>query len=343
MKKIEFKPQFDLTKHLNGRAIIAFGICYDDTLAVLVTDPAVKARMLARPEDIVPQLGRNPPFVYAVTPEKTLGAPEFDYSEPEEWTTWRKFVDESIEVTYSVSLLLVGASGIDEIELQPLDGLYPTVQVLPDETILVVSATVKGGDSASNAILFSRDGNLIRRFSIGAFNDVQVSATGQIWVSYGDQAVLSHGRPGLCRFNTSGIATWSFTPNDCLDDNFGRIYDCDAMNVSAEQVWATYCEDFPVIRVNEAGKIDAWRNEFHGAKAIAVDRERVLLYGGYQHEKTRCVVQTTGTGGAMINPIAYNLLLPGEIEALLPIRARGPNLYALVGFVSYRVELDDLT
>ncbi|MFF4893397.1 hypothetical protein [Micromonospora chersina] len=95
------------------------------------------------------------------------------------------------------------------------------------------------------------------------------------------------GSSGLVRFSPQLEPTWRFPSR--VDNQWGAIDDCYALNVTDGSVWAWYYSDFPVVQIRDDSVV-GWRNRVSGAKALAVSRSRVGLLGGYKPQQDRLVV-----------------------------------------------------
>ncbi|MDQ5966693.1 MAG: hypothetical protein QG625_2848 [Cyanobacteriota bacterium erpe_2018_sw_39hr_WHONDRS-SW48-000098_B_bin.30] len=229
-----------------------------------------------------------------------------------------------------------------EVSLQSVEMRFPRIQVFPDSSILVTDSrcapTVDG--HTSNAVVFNQYGAILRRFTLGdAIEDVQISDSGEIWVSYFDEGIFGDGlgTSGLNCFDAKGKLIWRYQAPVGFDD----ISDCYAINVAGSFVYACYYTDFPVVQIAPDKSVTGWANNLTGARAIAVSDLRVLLFGGYR-DNTRCTVMTLGTHGGMLAPQSYPVASPEGIEKC-KIMGRGACLHALVGTVWYRLSIDDFS
>jgi hypothetical protein len=218
--------------------------------------------------------------------------------------------------SYPATLLrLDGHQVIQSVELEDVEIAFPSVQPLTNGEIVLVGARshfLKSGPE-KNAVVYSGDGKVLRRFTLGdGINDVQTTGDGVIWVSYFDEGVFGNfgwndpmGSSGLICFDSHGNIVWQFTP----PAGFDSICDCYSLNVAKNGVWSCYYTEFPVVRIDSSKKVRGWTNEVGGASALAVDGQRVLLWGGYGDTRTRCVMQNL-SGEALNNPREVQLALP---------------------------------
>ena len=193
-----------------------------------------------------------------------------------------------------------GREVLQKTELAELDIAFPHIQPLPDGDVSLVGARCyyRDGDPEKNAIVFSRDGKVLRRFVLGdGIKSVQTTPDGMIWVSYFDEGVFGNygwnqpmGASGLICFDSAGRILWEFAP----PTGFDSICDCYALNVAKDAVWACYYTDFPLVKIGSDKRVQGWKNEIGGANALAVNDRYVLLWGGYGDKHTRCVLQNFG-------------------------------------------------
>jgi hypothetical protein len=55
--------------------------------------------------------------------------------------------------------------------------------------------------------------------------------------------------------------------------------------------------EFPIVRIRD-GRYQAWRTELGGARALAINGARALLYGSYEHRDAFRVVELGDNGVA---------------------------------------------
>jgi hypothetical protein len=173
--------------------------------------------------------------------------------------------------------------------------------------------------------------------------DVQVASDHRIWVSYFDEGVFGNfgwpfppmGSDGLLCFDNEGSIVWRFhSPG-----GFDTISDCYALNAANDAVWIYYYTDFPIVRISYDGKVQGWQNEFSGARALAVSDQHVMLWGGYQGERDRCIVQTI-EGDKLISPRKLDLRLPdGQPLGNARVIGRDSILHAFHGTSWYQFDL----
>ncbi|MBV8650453.1 MAG: hypothetical protein JO255_03235 [Alphaproteobacteria bacterium] len=165
----------------------------------------------------------------------------------------------------------------------PLDHPFPRFDRLDAQHWLVVAARCADGEA--NARLFDEQGSVTRRFCLGdGIKHVQCDGARRIWVGYFDEGVFGNQgwKPntsldapmlGLNRFDENGLMTWAHTDHE--------LYDCYAMNVMPDAVWACYYSNFPILRIDGDGHTRLWESDKAGASLLAVDGEHVVLLSGY--------------------------------------------------------------
>ena len=230
-----------------------------------------------------------------------------------------------------------GREVLQKIELAEVEIAFPSVQPLPDGEVLLVGARChyRDGDPEKNAVVFSRDGKVLRRFVLGdGINSVQITDKGMIWASYFDEGVFGNygwnqpmGASGLICFDSTGRILWEFKP----PAGFDPICDCYALNVAKNAVWACYYTDFPLVKIDSTKRVQGWKNDVGGASALAVDGRRALLWGGYGEKRARCVVQDIGSE-ALAHSREVEVGLPSGFELMgATVIGRGSTLHAFAG------------
>jgi hypothetical protein len=228
---------------------------------------------------------------------------------------------------------------LQKTEVAGVEQAFPTVQPLMNGKILLVGARCRfrDGDPENNGVVFDRAGKEVRRFVLGdGIEDVQTTKEGMIWVSYFDEGVMGNfgweepiGAAGIVCFDAYGKKLWDFKPPKNVD----IIVDCYAINVTDNSVWACYYTEFPVVRIDSLRRVRAWRNSVRGAKAIAVGDNKVVLWGGYGEERTRCVVQEYSESKDELKNLEFvDLRFPVGIDVSgVRVTGRGNALHAFVG------------
>jgi hypothetical protein len=225
---------------------------------------------------------------------------------------------------------------------------------MPDGRVLVVAARCRwrpeGPDR--NAILYDTDGQIAGEATVGdGIEHIAVARSGHIWIGYFDEGVYGNygwgdaetappvGAAGLVRFSPNLEPDWRFPSH--VDQPWGAISDCYALNVAGDTVWACYYTDFPVVRV-AAGAVTGWHNTIaHGIRALVVSDATVALFGGYGPDHDRLVVAALGQN-RLHKAAEYRLVLPdgSPVPPDAQVVGRGPDLHLTVGLDQYRLSID---
>jgi hypothetical protein len=146
------------------------------------------------------------------------------------------------------------------------------------------------------------------------------------------------GRHGLVRFSPGLQAEWSFPSN--VDQPWGAISDCYALNVDKDTVWTCYYTDFPIVRIRD-GALTAWRNGVTGARALAVAGSQVALLGGHGPNRDWLAAGTLGSDDLHLDG-QYRIVLPDgqPLPEKTQAIGRGPDFHVLVGRDWYRLDLE---
>ncbi|HEX2499800.1 MAG TPA: hypothetical protein VHO00_13455 [Actinomycetes bacterium] len=255
---------------------------------------------------------------------------------------------------YRAILTWHGGSGADSrgpLWIDDLDLTRPIVQPLPDGGLLVVSARsrLRNGHPEHNAYVYGAHGFVDRSGSVGdGVEDVQVSPTGRIWISYFDEGVVGVpdwadltpiGEAGLVEFSAMLTPIWRYAPIR----GFGPITDCYALNVSDEIVWCCYFPDFPLVRIDPQLGIHGWQNDLRGVVGVITDGRQFGLVGGYPPYGDRFATAQLLGEKLELDQI-YRLTRPNG-DALpdhVRLMFRGQRLIALVGTDVYALDMDDV-
>ncbi|MGI5149314.1 hypothetical protein ACQEVC_23645 [Plantactinospora sp. CA-294935] len=220
-----------------------------------------------------------------------------------------------------------------------LDGcLQPHfVQPLPDGRILLVRA--RNGQGA-NAEIWSSDGQHHHGDLGDAIEDVLTTPTGEIWVSYFDEAMSGSGPQthGLARFANDLQPAWLY-PRESA--SVSDIFDCYALNVANETAWTCAYTHFHLVSACGDRAIDHGEAPYRSAHRLLVgDRTGALISGpGPEYDLV---------SGFQINPEGLvatdsprRLVLPDGME-LRDARStcRGPDLHVFIRTAWYRTDLD---
>jgi hypothetical protein len=160
-----------------------------------------------------------------------------------------------------------------------------------------------------NALVLDWEGNEVRRFTLGdGIQDLRVTESGAIWASYFDEGIFGNygwghpgprpiGAPGLVAFSPCGDVVQSYVAEAAGTDS---ICDAYAMNVVGErELWVYFYTEFPIVRVRN-GEYRSWEFGVGGARALAVQEPRVLLFGDYKKRNLARVVELGEEGGARV-------------------------------------------
>ena len=213
---------------------------------------------------------------------------------------------------------------------------------------VVAADDVEGTDDASmehvvverNAQVFDRNGALTCEMTFG--DDVvalQVGVDGFIWAGYGDMGIYGNngwdsldgvrplGASGLVRFTETGARMWERPQTDA----WPRIAHNYALNVAGSLAWeyalyagSTLRAAFTLTRIG-ADTPRVWQSYVTGARAIALGGDEpgagILLWGGYQQDRTRCAAGILGE--TTIEPLCRVTLLTEQQTSLTDIGAPG--------------------
>lgn len=178
-----------------------------------------------------------------------------------------------------------GVKAARATSMGPSTTTFQIVQPLGDDQFLMVERRAEGREH--NAFSYSSDGKLLGSFHAGdGIEDVQVTETGAILVSYFDEGVFGDGglaQNGLVCLDRNGDVAWEY--GDVARQNgLPLIDDCYAVNaVSSEEVWLCYYSAFPLIKLTDGRPEAVWLEQpVRGSSAFAVGRGRALFQGGYR-------------------------------------------------------------
>lgn len=162
---------------------------------------------------------------------------------------------------------------------------HPLIDQFPDGRWLLVSS--RSSRNVSNAIVLTADGSQTQSFNLGdGLSFVRCAPDNTIWVGYFDEGVFGDpiGTGGIVHFDGQGKMLWSL--NQQKVDQRLFVSDCYSLTLDGSDVWSCYYTDFPIIKISD-GKFRDWSNKIYGAEALAVERSRILLVGGYNEDKNR--------------------------------------------------------
>jgi hypothetical protein len=231
---------------------------------------------------------------YAVLMDGALALLRADRDIHAEYARWRarKDVTEPQPQLRDVRARISTFDGVAEREAieVPL-GFWPAVDRLADGRWLLASTRAVHGET--NGRLYAADGTPAGAIALGdGIEHVRCATDGTIWVGYFDEGVFCGqnkdgswpiSSSGIARFATDGTVLWSFNGKERSDL---AIADCYALTLNGTTLWSCFYTDFPIVRV-EGGVVHHWSNSVHGAKALAVDADHVLLASGYRENAGR--------------------------------------------------------
>lgn len=240
-----------------------------------------------------------------------------------------------------------GGSQLGEVTTLWPERIYaPVPSRFLDGRMLIVgkgARRLSDGSHEPNAIVYSKAGSELSEFLVGdGIEEVQVTPDGHLWVSYFDEGVFGNplASSGVREFDASGQTLWAFIP----PEGFDRIEDCYALNAAAaDHVYAYYYNSFPIVQIGRGHQTRGWHTEVSGARALAVDGERVLLFGGYAGERTRAAIGALeGDGLAEVRILPTSVIGPDTLESIR-ISGRGPVLHGFAGPRWYQFDLRSVT
>jgi len=242
---------------------------------------------------------------------------------------------------------------IKKIELPELDTTFPHVDVFPDGRILVVgprSAWRSEDDYDTNGLIFDPLTGDRSCILLGdGIQNISIDSLAKIWVSYFDEGIFGNfgwggpnskpvGWSGLNCFSADGKLIWSFP----LDDEYGSISDCYALNVQNETASLYFYTEFPLCRISTSFQRRYWKTGLTGCHQFAISESLVLFSGQYKDPQSV---------GYLASLEDERIGEPQKVEFLLPDRSpisngqllgRGPNMSFFDDTGWYRTSLDDI-
>jgi hypothetical protein len=229
------------------------------------------------------------------------------------------------------------------------------VQPLPAGRFLIVGARSRwrreGPDR--NAVIYGSDGQAAGEAVLGdGIEHVAATSDGHVWAGYFDEGVYGNygwggpggdapvGACGLVRFTPALQLDWRFPSH--VQQPWGAISDCYALNVGDTDVWACYYTDWPVVRIR-GDAVTSWPNTITGAQAIAADHDRVALYGGYGPDRDKLVTGQLSREGLRVTG-EYRVVLPDgtAVPDRTKVTGRGACLHFLTGDSWYQLTITDI-
>lgn len=252
---------------------------------------------------------------------------------------WATFPKTHTEQAYTATVSITTDSGTNLRQLPLMTATYPIVQILPEDSMLVVAARCQrfsDGTHEQNARVYRADGSLEVDFCLGdGIEHVQADRAGRLWVGYFDEGIFGNfgwestgeaiplGVAGLVCYHACGRKLWEFQP----PEQFEHIADCYALNVTEEAVWGCYYVDFPIVRIDSQNRTKAWTTSLRGPRQLAVSGDAVLAYGGYREKEQDCELLRLRDGKAE-HVSRVVLHLPHSFDPkLTEVIGRGPFLH----------------
>jgi hypothetical protein len=258
-------------------------------------------------------------------------------------------------IKYPALLEVSSAHASYDIELRDLSAAFSLVQLLPEGKILVVSSRCRrfnDGTQELNAWIYDATGALHDQFLLGdGIQHVQCDKSGNIWVGYFDEGVYGNfgwgstggaapiGAAGLVCFNTKGETLWEYQPVSGTD----FISDVYALNVFGNEAWVYYYTDFPIVRIKGDRSTEAWTTKTSGGHAFAVGHGKILLFGGYNNERTSCRWLRLGNREASTEETVTLSLPDGGNLSEAVVSGRGHILHVIVNNLWYQFSTASLS
>lgn len=267
---------------------------------------------------------------------------------------WASFPETKSRDAYKAWLLRIDDSVRQDVEVAVLDNAFPYVDGFPDGSFIVASARCRydGHSGELNASIYDQNGAPQKQMCLGdGINDVAVSSASLIWTSYFDEGVFGNfgwgggnspppiGAHGLVCFDREGSQVWQY-PN--LEEGVEySIDDCYAMTIANDEVWLCFYSDFPLAHIDSRKQIKYWNNQIAGASTIAIDADKVLLYGGYSEDKTRICVQQCSEDGQIRSVFEGKLQLP-EADKFMSVKGRCGALHVITDDCWHKLSISDI-
>lgn len=256
-------------------------------------------------------------------------------------------------------LLMLDGESLKEIKLPPLNFAFPRVDLLSDGSLVIVNARAhwksKHEHDLNGLIHDPASGRQIRFYAGDAVQGVGIDGKDRIWISYFEEGInqvalrrradgslgIREGsgliaREGLNCFDRNGKLIWQH------DQHERYIYDCTALNVTADATHFVFSSDFDIGTVTSnfaTGYRKAGLNECCG---LAVSSDRALLVRGFRGS-VRSVYFTNLDSTSAFGLKKCQLVRPNG-QALKTGHAvgRGSTLHLFTKKEWYRVALEDL-
>jgi hypothetical protein len=198
-----------------------------------------------------------------------------------------------MEWPYRAEVVEASPKGATSTALVGLDVANPMIELLPSGELVVIGPRAnryRDGTTDLNCLVFSREGHLLRRFTVGdGIKDGFSDNHGRIWIAYFDEGIFGNlgwgdqegpapiGESGLNCFDGSGKKLWDFG----LAGGEDLISDCYAMNVAGADTWIYFYAEFPLYRITEEFQAREWKIGLKGCGAFAVSDGNILFSGQY--------------------------------------------------------------
>jgi hypothetical protein len=220
---------------------------------------------------------------------------------------------------------------IRKVKLSSEPVVISFVQSVSDGFLLVGSRCHWRPEGAErNAVIYDWTGHERQRFTLGdGLEDVRTTADGTIWASYFDEGVFGNygwgqpgptpiGAPGLVAFDERGELRWSY---DSAAAGTDSICDAYALNVRGpDDVWLYFYTEFSIVHVSK-DRYRVWKLGDSGARAMAVNEPRLLLFGDYKRRDLVRLVELGRNGAASV--VTEGTLVDSEGNGFDRVRAVG--------------------
>jgi hypothetical protein len=251
--------------------------------------------LTARPAvDLRPELeGYQDPVAYGVSCDGTVFAvarasAEVAYEEQ----ALARFPKSRLDLPASYMVVAWRDGEVRKLELPSEALVVSFVQPVSSGVLLVGARCHWRPDGVEkNAVIYDWSGRERHRFTLGdGLGDIRTTSDGTIWASYFDEGVFGNygwgdpgptplGAPGLVAFDEFGEIRWAYDEEAAGTDS---ICDAYALNVSGpDDVWLYFYTEFSVVHIVK-GRYRVWKLGDGGARAMAVNESRLLLFGDYK-------------------------------------------------------------
>lgn len=228
------------------------------------------------------------------------------------------------------------------VEIDGLTITFPILQPLPGSQFLIVGPrceyTAEGPQR--NAVVIGPDGSTLQTGVLGdGIEEVRTTTSGRIIVGYYDEGVFGNfgwggpdgpapiGASGIVEFDPDLRRVWAY-PVD--DEAAPSIFDCYALNVIGDTIWACPYTDFPVLQI-EGDRITVWRNDLAaGAHHLLVHDATVAFVGGYDYDGDFLTVAALADGRTQaLATRRIEVVWASAVHDLLNTTAQGSKLHRI--------------